>query len=84
MQNDLLVQYGAIRETIRTNIDTIGRLLSQAENLKNIVDNVNDSDIKDSLQNEVEKIQNTVGELIVQTDRLFDKYSEFVKSVFNK
>ena len=83
MKNDLLVQYGAIRETIRTNVETIGKLIRQAESLKIIVESVAEPKTKQDLSNEISKIEETIGNLIVQTNNLFDKYNEFVEAVFS-
>lgn len=82
MRDKLLVQYGAIRETMRTNIETIGRLIKQAEALKEIVSKVTDDQIKESLSDELGEIEGTIRTLLDQTDRLFDKYDEFVKTLF--
>lgn len=82
MKTDLLIQYGAIRQTIKTNVQTIGKLLEQAENLKKLVAAISDQATKDSLSSEVKKIEDSVGNLILQTDELFDKYEQFVESVF--
>lgn len=82
MKDNLLIQYGAIRQTIKTNVQTIGQLLKQAENLKKIVGDIEDPATKASLEQEVKKMEDTVGTLIVQTDELFDKYNAFVETVF--
>lgn len=83
MKNDLLVQYGAIRETIKTNVETIGRLFRQAESLKKIVESVAEGQSKQDLSSEITRIEETIGNLIVQTNSLFDKYNEFVEAVFS-
>lgn len=82
MKNDLLIQYGAIRQTIKTNVQTIGQLIQQAENLKKIIESITDAPTKASLEQEVKKLQDTIGTLINQTDELFDKYDQFVDTVF--
>lgn len=82
MKNDLLIQYGAMRETIKANVDTISRLFKQADSLKRIIETVTDTAAKQTLSQEVLKIDETVGRLIVQTNDLFDKYEKFVETVF--
>ena len=84
MKDNLLIQYGAIRETISSNIETIGKLVRQAENLKGIIEKINgstSSDIKISLENQITEIEGTIQNLIEQTSKLFDKYNEFVDSI---
>jgi len=83
MREELIAQYGGIRETIRTNIQTIGKLIQQAEALKGLVNRLtNDTEIKNSLEKEIEEIEGTIKSLITQTDRLFDSYNSFVAKVF--
>jgi len=82
MKNELLIQYGAMRETTKSNIETIGVLVKQADSLKRIVEKIKDSDIKDSLSSELKEIEETIAILLNKTDGLFDKYDEFVNTVF--
>ncbi|MFA5133673.1 MAG: hypothetical protein WC459_02615 [Patescibacteria group bacterium] len=86
MQNQLLIQYGAIRAMIGSNVETIKKLIDQAENLKKIVEGLGtgNEEIKRNINEEIAKIENTIGDLITQTENLFDKYNEFVKDVFSK
>lgn len=83
MKDDLLIQYGAIRETIKNNVDTIVKLFEQAASLKKIVETVTDTETKNSLGEEVNKIEETIRSLVVQTNDLFDKYNKFVEGVFS-
>jgi|WetSurMetagenome_2_1015567.scaffolds.fasta_scaffold216973_2 hypothetical protein len=85
MREELFAQYGAIRETIRTNIQTIGKLIQQAQSLKEIVAKITDNlQVKTDLEGEINQIEQTIANLIQQTDRLFDSYNEFVKKVFEQ
>lgn len=84
MRNDLLVQYGAMRETIKSNVEIIRKLLTQAESLKKIIENLGDAAAKETLKKEVDNIEDSISDLIDKTDQLFDKYEEFVKTVFTK
>ncbi len=82
MKNDLLIQYGAIRQTLKTNVQTIGKLIEQAESLKKMVETVADPKMKLSLEQEVKKVEDTIATLVFQTNDLFDKYDQFVDTVF--
>lgn len=89
MKNELLIQYGSIRTTIQTNLETIGKLIQQAEELKKIVEKLNGSTdgtgettVKESLKAQIDDIENTIASLIKQTGDLFDMYNKFVEQVF--
>jgi len=71
---------------IGSNVETIKKLIDQAENLKKIVEGLGtgNEEIKRNINEEIAKIENTIGDLITQTENLFDKYNEFVKDVFSK
>jgi len=87
MKDELLIQYGAIRNTIKNNLETISQLVQQAENLKCIIEKMNgdtgENELKNSLALNIEEIENTIGALIKQTSDLFDQYNKFVEQVFN-
>lgn len=84
MKSDLLIQYGAIRETIIDNVKTIEKLVAQAQSLKDMVEKITENATKTSLEQEVKELENTISNLIEQTNALFDKYNQFVKAVFSK
>jgi hypothetical protein len=84
MKENLLVQYGSIRETIRSNVQTIGRLIEQAKKLKQLAEQIADNELKASMEEEVRNIDETIASLVQQTERLFDKYEEFVRLAFSK
>lgn len=79
-----MIQYGTIRETIRSNVQTIGRLIEQAKRLKELAEQISDAGLKASVAEEVRNVEETIASLVSQTDRLFDKYEEFVKTAFSK
>lgn len=83
MREELIQQYASIRETIRANIQTIGKLIEQADGLKQVVDKISEPEVKVSLEHEIKNIEETITLLIQQTDRLFDSYNAFVKKVFS-
>lgn len=85
MKNELLIQYGAIRNTIEANLQTIGQLINQAENLKKIVEKMNgtNGETVEDLKNQIEEIEDTIARLIKQTGDLFQKYNQFVEQVFS-
>lgn len=84
MKDNLLVQYTAIRGTIKANVTSISMLFKQAESLKKLVSEIEDANTKKTLENQVETIEQTIGNLIKQTDELFDQYAKFVEAVFSK
>jgi hypothetical protein len=84
MKDDLLEQYKSIRITIKANVQTIGRLIEQAEGLKKFAGGVQEPTVKAELDKQVCNLTNTINQLIAQTDDLFDKYSSFVEGVFTK
>lgn len=88
MKSELKQQYEAIRSTILTNVRTIGNLVDQSNKLKELVEKIKDdngnSDIKTSLETEIKNIEGSIEKLVSQTETLFDKYSEFVDTVFSK
>lgn len=73
-----------MRETIRANVQTIGRLIEQAKKLKQLAEQIADAPLKASMEEEVRNIDETIAALVQHTDRLFDKYEEFVKLAFSK
>lgn len=82
MQDNLLQQYRGIRETISANVDTIGRLLEQANKLRMLAETIQDGTVKLSVEKEAASLQNLIEKLIVQTQELFEKYEEFVRKAF--
>ena len=83
MKDALIEQYQAIRSTIRANVQTIGRLLEQAEMLKTVVAGIADTEAKLNLEKQIAEIETTISSLIHQTDELFDLYQQFVEKVFS-
>lgn len=82
MRETLIKQYSGIRETIQCNIESIGKLIEQSKALRKIVETIQDRTAKSSLESEIHEIEMTIKSLIDQTNRLFDKYEEFVLNVF--
>jgi hypothetical protein len=84
MKDAILQQYTAIRETIKANVDTIGRLLKQADSLKRIAGTLPDEKTRTDLEKQITQIEATITTLISQTDDLFEQYNKFVETVFSK
>lgn len=87
MKPQLLEQFKAIRETLTNNVDTIGRLISQAQTLSQLAEqipgtNQADKSAKSKLQEEVKRIQESIASLIDQTKRLFELYDRFAEDLF--
>jgi hypothetical protein len=87
MKSELQEQYTAIRSNIQSNVQTIGSLIRQAHNLRNIVMNLSGTPeteaIKKQLEEEIENIEQTINTLIKQTDALFESYNKFVSTLSN-
>ncbi len=85
MKQELQAQYQTIRVNIQSNVVTIGNLIKQAHNLREIVKGFNgaaeNAEIKGQLEKEIEAIENTIETLITQTDLLFDSYNSFVENL---
>jgi uncharacterized protein YoxC len=88
MKQVLREQYRAIRSSIQSNVETIGSLIRQAHNLRDIVNTLNgapeNKEIKERLESEIDEIEKTIGTLISQTDSLFESYNRFVEGVLAK
>lgn len=84
MEDVLLSQYSSIRQTILKNVETIGNLISQAKNLQQIIVTVTDTKLKESLEEQIKGINETITSLLDQTSKLFDSYEEFVRTAFQK
>lgn len=86
MKQNLIAQYYAIRDTIRSNAESIKKLVEQADSLREIVEKLNgttDESIKANLQQQIDSLNHIISELIEQTDKLFEEYNKFVKAVFS-
>ena len=88
MKSALLTQYQAIRLMIQQNVTTIGQLIKQAQNLRELATSIEgnggNAELKKKLEAEIEQIENTIETLIKQTDSLFESYSKFVEEVLSK
>ena len=88
MKSALLTQYQAIRLMIQQNVSTIGQLIKQAQNLRELATSIEgnggNAELKTKLEAEIEQIENTIETLIKQTDSLFESYSKFVEEVLSK
>ena len=84
MQDKFLAQYESIRGTIKANVATIRELIRQAESLKSIVATIKNPTAQASITAQIEDIEVLIGNLVDQTDKLFNQYQSFVKDVFAK
>jgi hypothetical protein len=88
MRAEIIDQFNSIRQTLSTNVKTIGMLVEQAKTLSEIAENLNgassvDEATKTKLKEEIDRIQVSIKSLIVQTDILFDLYEKFAEEVFH-
>jgi hypothetical protein len=83
MSSDLLKQYKIIRDAIRGNVETIGKLINQAEELHKTISSIDDEqlELKEKLVEGLQNIRNLIESLITQTDELFDEYNKFIQKV---
>lgn len=89
MRTELINQFNSIRQTLSTNVETIGKLITQAKALSEIAENLNgassvDDNTKERLTNEIDSIRVSIKNLIEQTNTLFDLYEKFAESIFNQ
>jgi len=85
MENKLIEQYKAIKETIQCNIETIKQLLKQAEQLRTIVEKISNNwnnEPKKNLEITIWNIENSISELIKHTNDLFEKYEWLMRITF--
>ena len=83
MSSDLLKQYKIIRDAIRGNVETIGKLSNQSEELHKTISSSDDEqlELKEKLVEGLQNIRNLIESLITQTDELFDEYNKFIQKV---
>ena len=76
MKGNITGNYQLIKEAMNSNIATIRLLVEQADSLNKIVKNLNGDtgDTKKEIEEQIEAINNTIGELIDKTSTLFDLY----------
>lgn len=77
--------YRNIRELIKKNVDTIIVLVDQAQNLEKIVNSINETgetekELKTKLEAQIQKLRDTISNLVNQTDELFKSYDEMVET----
>ena len=89
MKAELIEQFNSIRKTLSNNVSTIEMLVGQAKALSEIAENINgvssaDEKTKKKLTEEIDKIQNSIKDLIHQTNTLFDLYEQFAKAIFEQ
>ncbi len=88
MKPQLLDQFKAIKDTLMSNVDTIGRLIQQAQTLSTLAEqipgtNTAERAAKEKLQEEVKNINASIATLIEQTKHLFELYDKFAEDLFN-
>lgn len=77
-------QYNAIRASITSNLETIKTLLAQANNLHNIVDELDgnvDAAEKEKLNASINNIYKSIDLLVVQSDTLFQTFIVYANSM---
>lgn len=87
MKPHFLEQFKAIQNTLTNNVDTIGRLIQQAQTLSQLAEKIpgtNPAEQKgrEELQHEVQQIQESIGILVEQTKHLFELYDKFAEDLF--
>lgn len=87
MKASIQKNYRSIRELIKSNVDTIITLVEQAQELEKIVDGLGETDetskeMKEKLENQIAGLRQTIGELVGQTETLFESYDEMVQTAF--
>jgi ABC-type transporter Mla subunit MlaD len=89
MKQQLLEQYKHIQAILKSNVDTIGSLIRQAESLSLIAENLSGADqasmdTKEQLTTNIDRVQESIDKLITQTQELFVLYDKFADELFSK
>ena len=86
MKTKLLEQYQTIRKTIASNVETIKSLFDHSKTLTELVSGLKESDCSDEivkkLEKQIEEINSSINQLILQTDQLFNLYDKFADDLF--
>jgi predicted nuclease with TOPRIM domain len=69
-------KYEDVRKSIDENVRTIGQLIQQTNELKATVQNLEESDIKRKLLEQVTQLTETINRLIVDTTELFNNLAD--------
>lgn len=86
MRSNLIRQYEGIRDTIVRNVDTIKGMVKQAEDLSELAQSLSDADcadVKKKLQEQIDKLNQSISQLIDQTTELFKLYNQFADQLFS-
>lgn len=67
-----------VRTAIQANIESIKSLLKQANSLAELIEPMEDTDLRNKLAETLEGIYHTIDQLIENTDLLFDELKEYV------
>ena len=68
-----------MKKLIIFNLDTISKLVDDAEQMRKEVDASTDEALKASLLEQIDKMESSIQQLIKQTTELFDTYKQFVR-----
>jgi ADP-dependent phosphofructokinase/glucokinase len=66
-----------VRMAIQVNIESIKSLLEQANSLSELIAPIEDTILRDKLEENLKGIYSTIDTLIENTDKLFDELKEF-------
>lgn len=84
MKNGFQDNYQNIRNLIKNNVDTIIKLVEQAQGLEKIVNSISDNapekELKQKLEQQISDIRATIAQLVSQTEDLFKSYDEMVEA----
>ena len=72
--------YEHMKTLILTNLDTISKLVDDAEEMRQSVTTTKDETLKQTLLTQVDKMEESIEQLIKQTKDLFESYKKIVQS----
>ncbi|HWZ65440.1 MAG TPA: hypothetical protein VNX65_01430 [Patescibacteria group bacterium] len=81
MSKEAITEYTAMRQAIQSNIEAIRSLIQQADQLTATIGQVEDSDVKNKLATQADSLNQSINNLVDQTDKLFKQYIELANSV---
>ncbi len=74
--------YELIYNSIESNIEAIRKLLKEADDLTQAIDEIKDNaPLKDQLKEHVDALHESIDNLVDQTNKLFKQYIDFANSV---
>jgi hypothetical protein len=85
MRNGLAKQFISLKEIIDGNVDTLGKLFTQSDQLAELsakMGELDNKELKKELDDSRSEINNSIKALLKQTKTLFETYKKLVDKIF--